>query len=124
MAGKQTALRALVRGVVSAPTFSLRWTLLTFSVITLGIAIWSALTATAIGALAASAVAVVLLLLGLAAQEVAQRSGAVERDRLQEEEIRVEMAGWPDWKRIAFLVFALLAGVGLLVLRIWTNTWG
>ena len=34
-----------------------------------------------------------------------------------------EIEAWPDWKKVAFLVVALLAGVGVLALRIWADTW-
>ena len=114
---------ALFREALRAPTFSLRGTLLRFAVISLGVGIWSAAVSTPVGFLIALMVAVVLVLLALATQELVERSGAVDRDRLEEELILAEMEGWPDWKKIAFFVVALLAGVGVIALRMWTDTW-
>lgn len=62
--------------------------------------------ATGFGFLVALAVAIVLVLLALVAQEVAQRSGAVERDRLQEERVVAEIGAWPNWKKVAVAMSA------------------
>jgi adenylate kinase len=67
-------------------------------------------------ALGASAI---LIVLGLASQHVAVRSGAVGRDRRRDIELRAEIAGWSDWKKVAYLAIALAAGVVVIVLRIW-----
>jgi hypothetical protein len=115
-------LGAVLKRLGGAPVYSLRWRLLTFSFISLGIGVWGAVTGregVAFGGLAAF---VLLLVLGLAAQHVAERSGAVERDRTREEELRAEIAGWPRWKRIAFLLVGLVSGLGLLALRIWSDS--
>lgn len=91
--------------------------------ISLGVGIWSAIFATTFGFLVALAISMVLVLLALVAQEVAQRSGALERDRLEEEQMVAEIEAWPTWKKVAFLVVALLGGVGVLALGIWADTW-
>jgi hypothetical protein len=73
------------------------------------------------GVLGGSAGFAVLLVLGVVAQYVAERSGAVERDRRRDEDLRAEMADWPRWKRIAFLVVGVVVGVVMLLLRIWSD---
>jgi len=62
-----------------------------------------------------------LLVLGGAAQYVAERTGAVERDRRRDDELLAEMAAWPRWKQISFLVVGVVVGVAMLLLRIWSN---
>ena len=73
------------------------------------------------GLLAGLAGFVLLLTLRLAAQFVAERSGALERDRLREEELGAEMAAWPGWKRVTFLLLAALIGIGVMLLRMWSE---
>jgi hypothetical protein len=71
------------------------------------------------GVMVALGASVLLLLLGLASQHVAVRSGAVERDHQREIELRAEIAGWSHWKKVAYLVVSLAAGVVAILLRIW-----
>ncbi len=112
----------LLKRLAAAPTWSLRWTLLTLSVISLAIAIWGVSAGgegIAVGSVGAS---LLLMTLALAAQLVAERTGAVEKDRMQEEELRGEIAGWPRWKQITFLLVGLLLGLGILALRVWSDS--
>lgn len=112
----------LLKRLAAAPTWSLRWTLLTLSVISLGITIWgvgAGEEGVAVGSVGAS---LLLMTLALAAQLVAERTGAVEMDRMREEELRGEIAGWPRWKQIAFLLVGLLLGLGVLALRVWSDS--
>ena len=91
------------------------------SFVSIGFAIWSAATARVSSLLVGLVGFVVLLGLGLAAQLVAEVSGAVDRDRLREEELQHEVSAWPGWKRSAFLLVMLLIGVAVILLRIWSE---
>lgn len=122
MAGGGLRRGSAIERLRGAPVYSLRWRLYTFSLISAGLAIWGAATGrrgVAFGGVAAS---ILLLVLAVGAQNVAERSGAVERDRVREEEHQTEISGWPPWKRIAFLLVGLVLGVGLLALRIWSDS--
>lgn len=121
---QRPSLVTLLRRLPGAPTSSLRWTLLTFSGIALALGLWSAVTGKAVGLLIGLAACVVLILLALAAQSVAIRTGATERDAAREKEIEAEIAGWPRWKQIAFLLFGLVGGVTVILLGIWAKSWG
>ncbi len=121
---QRLSIITLLKSLPGAPTYSLRWSLLTFSGIALALGLWSALRGRAVGLLIGLAVCVVLLLLAVVAQGVAIRTGAIERDGAREEELEAEIAGWPRWKQIAFLLFALLAGVTVVLLGIWSRSWG
>jgi peptidoglycan/LPS O-acetylase OafA/YrhL len=112
---------ALVTGFARAPGFRLRSLLLVSCLLSLGFAAWSATRTDMRGVLGGSAGFAVLLVLGVVAQYVAERSGAVERDRRRDEDLRAEMADWPRWKRIAFLVVGVVVGVVMLLLRIWSD---
>lgn len=120
MADRRIISGARFRGLLRAPGFRLRSFLLVTSLVSLAVAGWSAATGRTSGLLAGSAGFVLLLLLGFVAQEVAERSGAIERDRLREEELRAEMATWPRWKQIAFLLVALVISIGITLLFIWS----
>lgn len=83
----------LLKGLPRAPTYSLRWSLLTFSAIALVLGLWSAVRGTPVGLLIGLAVCLVLLVLAVVAQGVAIRTGATERDVASEEEVQAEIAG-------------------------------
>ena len=121
MADHRRTAASRVKGLASAPGFSLRGFFLVSSLVGLGFAVWSAATGSAGGLLAGLAGFVLLLTLGVAAQYVAERSGALERERLREEELQAEMAAWPGWKRVTFMVLAALIGIGVVLLRIWSE---
>ncbi len=114
------SFRALLKGLRRAPTYSLRWSLVAFSLISVGIAVWNAIIRSTTGVVVALGASVVLIALGLASQHFAVRSGAVERDRKREAELRAEIAGWSDWKKVAYMAVALAAGAVVILLRIWS----
>ncbi len=113
----QTA-RARFRGLARAPGYSLRISLLALAFLSLGFAVWSATSGDLTRFVAGLTAFILLLALGVGAQYVAERSGAVDRDLRREEELRAEMAGWPRWKQISFLVVGAMIGIGVIVLRI------
>ncbi len=121
---QRPSLVTLLKSLPAAPTYSLRWTLLTSSGIALALGLWSAVTGRAGALLIGLAVCVVLLLFALAAQGVALRTGATDREAAYEEEVEAEIRGWPRWKQIAFLLFALVGGVTIILLGIWSKSWG
>ncbi len=121
MADGRPSCQRLLKGLVGARTYSLRGTLLVLSALSLGFAVWSGATGRIGGALAGVGAFVLLLLLGLVAQQIAERSGAVERDRRRDEELQAEIEAWPRWKRIAFFVVGLLVGIGAIALRLWSD---
>lgn len=121
MADDRRTAASRVKGLAGAPGFSLRSFMLVSSLVGLGFAVWSAATGSLGGLLAGLAGFVLLLALGVVAQLVAERSGALERERVREEELQAEMAAWPGWKRVAFLVLAALIGIGVILLRIWSE---
>lgn len=110
-----------MKALAGAPGFSLRSFLLVSSLVALGFAVWSPATGSLGGLLSGLAGFVLLLALGVVAQLVAERSGALERERVREEELQAEMAAWPGWKRVTFLVLAALIGIGVILLRIWSE---
>ncbi len=122
MPDQQPSIAALLKGLARAPGFRVRSYLLVSCLLSLGFAAWSAMSANMKGLLAGLAGFLLLLVLGVAAQYVAERSGAVERDRLRSERVRVEMAAWPRWKQVSFLAVWLVVVVGLILLRIWSDT--
>ena len=73
---------------------------------------------------AVSSLSVVLVVLAVVAQGVATRTGATERDTASEGEVEAEIAGWPRSKQLAFLLFALATGVTVILLGIWSRSWG
>jgi hypothetical protein len=109
------------RGLGSASGFSLRISLLVLSFLSLGFAVWSVTTGELTRFVAGLAGFTLFLALSVAAQYVAERSGAVERDVRREEELRAEMAEWPRWKRNSFLVAGVVIGAGMIALRIWSE---
>lgn len=122
MPGDRRSLRLYARALSGAPVHSLRWTLMAFSFISVGLAIWGGVTGREGVIFSGAAASVLLLVLAVVAQHVAERSGAVERDRRREQEHQAELARWPRWKQIAFLLVGLVLGVGVLALRIWSDS--
>lgn len=122
MAGWPKRLGHLLSGAWSAGPPGFRFLMLEFSFIALVVGIWGVASnrgaTVVLGSLGA---AVLLLLLAIAAQYVAERTGLVERQRIRDEERRAEMVGWPQWKRVAFVVLALLVGAGAIALKVWTQ---
>ena len=123
MGREPSALVALLKGLVRAPGYSLRFSLLALAGIAVGLAVWSAVSGHTAGLVGGLGASVALVLLAIVSQHVAVRTGAVERDAAREEELRAEVRGWPRWKQISFLIVALTAGVTVIVLRIWSNSW-
>ncbi len=121
-AERRPARRELLRGLRDAPVYSVRQQLLLFSLVGIAVAIWGAVASNLGLILGGMGAVAVLTTLAVVAQVTAERCGAVERDRMRQEERRAEMAAWPRWKRSAFVVVAVAIGVGAIALRIWTRS--
>ena len=111
-------MRALLKGLWEADTWTLRGWLravaFAISAVTIGyVAIGSGSRNGTVGGLAGS---VVVLLLALAAQWLAERSGAPERERRRVEEWPNQLLSWPRWKQIAVLTVAVALAVTMLIL--------
>lgn len=63
------------------------------------------------------AFSVLLLILAMGAQRLAERRGAPERERQRREKWE-DIAGWPRWKQIAVLAVAVAFAVTMLVLSL------
>lgn len=114
------AVRALLKGLLEAEPWSLRGTLfrVAFAIlaVTIGyVAIGAGSRNGTAGGLAGS---VVVLLLALAAQWLAERRGAPERERRRVEEWPNRLLSWPRWKQIGFLVVAVAFAVTMLILSL------
>ena len=122
MADRRRTVVERLKSLTMAPGFSVRSSLLVASALCLAFAIWSIATGSLAGLLGGIAGFVFLVALAVGAQYVAERSGAAARDHAHEEELRAEMAAWPRWKRISFLVLGALLGAGVILLRIWSES--
>lgn len=109
---------ALLKGLWEAATWSLRGVLLrgAFAVlaVTIGyVAIGAGSRNGTAGGLVGS---IVLLILALGAQWLAERRGARERERRRREESGDQLLSWPRWKQIAVLTVAVAFAVTMLIL--------
>ena len=111
-------MRALLRGLWEAHTWTLPGWLrgLAFAMlaVTIGyVAIGAGSRNGTAGGLAGS---VVVLLLVLAAQWLAERRGAPERERRRVEEWPNRLLSWPRWKQIGILTIAVAFAETMLIL--------
>ena len=111
---------ALLKGLWEAATWSLRGVLLRGAfaafAVTIGyVAIGAGSRNGTAGGLAGS---VAVLLLALAAQWLAERRGAPERERRLVEEWPNQLLSWPRWKQIGFLAVAVAFAVTMLILSL------
>ena len=111
-------MRALLKGLWEADTWTLRGWLraVAFAIfaVTIGyVAIGAGSRNGTAGGLAGS---VVVLLLALVAQWLAERRGAPERERRRVEEWPNQLLSWPRWKQIGVLTVAVAFAVTMLIL--------
>ena len=112
------AVRALLKGLWEAETWSLRGVLVggafaAFAVTIGYVAIGAGSRNGTAGGLAGS---IVLLILALGAQWLAERRGAPERERRRREEWGDQLLSWPRWKQITVLTVAVAVAVTMLIL--------
>lgn len=113
-------MRALLKGLWDAETWSLRGWLFAVAfamlAVTIGyVAIGAGSRNGTAGGLAGSAV---LLILALGAQWLAERRGAPERERRRREEWADQLLSWPRWKQIAVLTAGVAFAVTMLILSL------
>lgn len=113
-------MRALLKGLVEAESWSLRGTLfrVAFAIfaVTMGyVAIGSGSRNGTAGGLSGSAV---LFIFALATQRLAERRGTPERERRRREEWASQLLSWPRWKQIGLLTVAVAFAVTMLILSL------
>ena len=113
-------VRALLKGLWEAETWTLRWILFggafTVFAVTIGyVAIGAGSRNGTAGGIAGS---IVLLLLALVAQWLAERRGAPERERRRREEWGDQLLSWPRGKPIAVLAVAVAFAATMLILSL------
>lgn len=114
-------MRALLKGLWEAETWSLRGSLFAVAfamlAVTIGyVAIGAGSRNGTAGGLAGS---FVLLILALGAQWLAVvRRGAPERERRRREEWADQLLSWPRWKQIAVLTVGVAFAVTMLILSL------
>lgn len=113
-------MRALLKGLWEAEAWSLRWNLfrVAFAILTVTIGYVAIGAGSRNGTAGGLTGSVVLLILALAAQWLAERRGAPERERLRREEWPNQLLSWPRWKQIGFLVVAVAFAVTMLILSL------
>ena len=113
-------MRALLKGLWEADTWTprgwLRSVAFAIFAVTMGyLAIGSGSRNGTAGGLAGS---VAVLLLALAAQWLAERRGAPERERRRVEDWPNQLLSWPRWKQIGVLLVAVAFAVTMLILSL------
>jgi len=113
-------VRALLKGLWEAETWSLRGVLfasaLAILAVTIGVVATGAGSRNGIaGGLAVSAA---VLILALGAQRLAERRGAPGRERRRRQEWADQLLSWPRWKQIGVLTVAVAFAVIMLILSL------
>lgn len=113
-------MRALLKGLWEAETWSLRWILFAGAFAALAVTIGVVATGggSRNGTAGGLAGSVVLLILALGAQWLAERRGAPERERRRREEWADQLRSWPRWKQIGVLTVAVAFAVTMLLLSL------
>lgn len=112
-------MRALLKGLWEAETWSLRWNLLAgaFAVLAVTVGVVAIGHGSRNGTGGGLAGCVVLLLLALGAQWLAERRGAPQRERRRRQAWE-DMASWPRWKQIVVLIVAIAVAMTMLILSL------
>jgi hypothetical protein len=113
-------MRALLKGLWEADTWTLRGWLraVAFAIFAVTIGYVAIGTGSRNGTAGGLAGSVDVLLLALAAQWLAERRGAPERERRRVEEWPNQLLSSPRWKQIGFLVVAVAFAITMLILSI------
>lgn len=111
---------ALLKGLWEAETWSLRGTLfaVAFALLAVTIGVVAIGDGSRNGTAGGLAGSVVLLILALGAQWLAERRGAPERERRRRDEWPNQLLSWPRWKRIGVLTVAVAFAVTMLILSL------
>jgi hypothetical protein len=110
----------LLKGLWEAETWSLRGVLFRFALAILAVTIGYIATGTASrnGIAGGVAGSVVVLILALGSQRLAERRGTPERERRRREEWANQLLSWPRWKQIGVLSVAGAFAVTMLILSL------
>lgn len=107
-------VRRLLRGLKTAPPFSLRQQAVSYSLGGLILMVGAAVEGSTLGAVASAVAVLVLFGLALVLQHHAETSGAVEREQQRQEEVWAKRAAWSPGRQLAFSVFVALVFVAII----------
>jgi hypothetical protein len=111
-------MRALLKGLWQAETWSLRARLcaVAFAILAVTIGVVATGAGSTNGVTGGIAGSVAVLLLALGVQWLAERRGAAEPERQRREQWPNQLLSWPRWKQIGVLTVAVAFAVTMLTL--------